>query len=211
MVVPGGVAELLELVEDHAIGPGAANLPALVVDLLDVRFAAGRGDHLGPDVLEPREPLAAHFLGQNGDGRAADEGRVERAAAAVVAGAGPDGFLRRRDRTGRSPAWARGSRTRRRLCAHRSERTCRTRPMIRVSTPVSSGGNSIQLPWLYSPPRSTGSFFHVMRNRLTGSTSHRPTFLQPPLDFLRHAARVAHLSERGQQNPPLAETLDRPR
>ena len=86
-----------------------------------------------------------------------------------------------------------------------------TRPMIRVSTPVSAGGNSIQLPWLYSPPRSTGSFFQVMRNRLAGSTSHRPTFFSRCLILFRHAARIAHLGERRQQNLPLAKALDRPR
>ena len=94
VVVPGGVAELFELVEDHAVGPGAANLPAHVEDLLDVGFAAGRGDHFGADFLEPFEALAAHLLGQDADGLAAQAGAVERAAAAVVAGRGPDGFLR---------------------------------------------------------------------------------------------------------------------
>jgi hypothetical protein len=35
-VVPQVVAELLELVEDHQVLAGAAQLPALVEDLLDV-------------------------------------------------------------------------------------------------------------------------------------------------------------------------------
>ncbi len=83
--------------------------------------------------------------------------------------------------------------------------------MIRASTPVSADGNSIQLPLLYSPPRSTGSFFHVMRNRLAGSTSHKPDVLEPLLDLLRHALRIAHLGERRQQNLPLAKALNGPR
>ncbi len=95
VVMPNGVAELLELVEDHAVGPRAADFPALVVNLFDVRFAARRGNHLGADLLQPLEPLAAHFFGQNGDGRAAHESRIERAAAAEVAGAGPNGFVLR--------------------------------------------------------------------------------------------------------------------
>ena len=96
MVMPHRVAELFELIEDHAVGPRAADLPALVVNLFDVRFAAGRRNHLGADLLEPREPLAAHFLRQDRDGRAAHERRIERPAAAEVARARPDGFLLRR-------------------------------------------------------------------------------------------------------------------
>ena len=47
LVVPDGVAEFLELVEDDdAVAAFVAKLPALVVDFLDVRFGAGRGDDL---------------------------------------------------------------------------------------------------------------------------------------------------------------------
>ena len=94
--MPRRVAELFELIEDHAVGPRAANLPALVVDLFDVRFAARRRNHFGADFLEPLESLAAHFLRQDRDGRAAHERRIERSAAAVVAGAWPNGFVLRR-------------------------------------------------------------------------------------------------------------------
>src|SRR6476660_3501627 len=55
--------------------------------------------------------------------------------------------------------------------------------MTRASTPVSADGNSIQFPLLYKPPHSTGSFFHVIRKRLTGSTSHKPTFFSRCLIF----------------------------
>ncbi len=48
-VVPQVVAELFELIEDHQILAGAAQLPALVEDLLDVRFGAGRLDHFAGD------------------------------------------------------------------------------------------------------------------------------------------------------------------
>ena len=89
-VVPAGVAELVELVEDDAVGPGFADLPALVVDLLDVGFAARGGDDLGADLLQPVEALAAHPLGQDGHGGAAHEIGIEGAAAAVVAGRRPD-------------------------------------------------------------------------------------------------------------------------
>ena len=71
------------------------DLPALVVDFFDVRFAAGRLDDFGADRLEPLEAFARHLLGQDRDRRAAQQRRIERAAAAVVSGAGPDGFLRR--------------------------------------------------------------------------------------------------------------------
>ena len=96
VVMPRRVAELFELIEDHTVGPRLANFPALVVDLFHIRFAARRWNHLGADFLEPLEPLAAHFFGQNRDGRAAHQRRIERPAAAVVAGAGPNRFVLRR-------------------------------------------------------------------------------------------------------------------
>ena len=40
VVMPYCISKLLKLVEDHAIGPGATNLPALVVDLLYIGFTA---------------------------------------------------------------------------------------------------------------------------------------------------------------------------
>ena len=49
--MPHRIAELFELVEDHAIGPRATDFPALVVNFFDVRFAARRCDHLRADFL----------------------------------------------------------------------------------------------------------------------------------------------------------------
>ena len=43
------IAKFLELIEDHAIWSRAANLPALIVDFLDVGLAARRLDHLRPN------------------------------------------------------------------------------------------------------------------------------------------------------------------
>ena len=74
-------------------GRVCADLPALVVDLLHVRFAARRGDDLAGHVAQPVEAFVAHLLGQDGHRLAAQQLRVEGAAAAVVAGAGPDGLL----------------------------------------------------------------------------------------------------------------------
>ncbi len=93
VVVPDGISELIELIEDHAIGPRAADLPALVVDLLDVSFPAGRGDDFGADCSEPVESLARHLLGQNRDRGAAEQGRIECSAPAVVSRRGPDRLL----------------------------------------------------------------------------------------------------------------------
>ena len=94
--MPDGVAEFLELVEDDdAVAALLAKLPALVVDFLDVRFGAGGGDDLvGADFLEPLEALAAHAFGQDRNRRAGEQGAVVGAAAAVVAGGRPHGFLR---------------------------------------------------------------------------------------------------------------------
>jgi hypothetical protein len=96
MMMPDRVPQLLELVEDHALRAGAADLPAPVVDLLDVRLAAGRRDDLGPDLLEPVEALAAHLLGQDADRVGTQQRAVEGTAATEVPGGRPDGLLRRR-------------------------------------------------------------------------------------------------------------------
>ena len=94
--VPEVVPELLELVEDHRLRLGLLDLPAGVEDLLDVGLAPRRRDDLGADRGEPLEPLAAHLLGEDRHRVAAQQRRVERAAAAVVAGRGPHRLLRDR-------------------------------------------------------------------------------------------------------------------
>ena len=94
VVVPGGVAELLELVQDEVVRPGAPQQRAGVVDLLDVALGARGTDHLGAHPLQPLEALPAHPLRQHGHRRAAQQGAVEHPAAAVVAGGGPDRLLR---------------------------------------------------------------------------------------------------------------------
>ncbi|MPN49749.1 hypothetical protein SDC9_197371 [bioreactor metagenome] len=68
LIVPEVVAHLLELIEDHHVVPGGAQLPGLVKDFLHVGLAAGGGDHLAGDLAEPLEPLPAHLGGQNGHG-----------------------------------------------------------------------------------------------------------------------------------------------
>jgi len=83
------IAEFIELVKDH-IERIVSQLPALVIDLLDVRFAARGGDHLRADGAQPVEALPRHLLGQDGDCRAAEQGAVKGPATAVVAGRGPD-------------------------------------------------------------------------------------------------------------------------
>ena len=92
VVVPQGVAHLGELVEDHH-GGILLQLPRLVEDLLDVGLAAGGGDDLTGDGLQPVKALLGHILGQNGHGLAGQQLGVERAAAAVVAGGGPHGLV----------------------------------------------------------------------------------------------------------------------
>src|SRR5439155_8353226 len=76
VVVPDRVSEFLELVEDDAVLAGLFYLPALVVDFLDVGFAAGGGDDFGADRFEPLEALARHLLGEDGDGGAAEQRAV---------------------------------------------------------------------------------------------------------------------------------------
>ena len=68
-------------------------LPGLVEDLLDVGLAAGGGDNLTRDGLEPVKALLGHILRQDGDGVAGQQLGVEGAAAAVVAGGGPYGVM----------------------------------------------------------------------------------------------------------------------
>ena len=92
VVVPQGVAHLLELVEDHVLGI-PLELVGLVEDLLDVGLAAGGGDDLGADLMEPVEPLLAHLRRQDGHAPGAQQPGVEGAAAAVVAGGGPHGLV----------------------------------------------------------------------------------------------------------------------
>ncbi len=88
-VVPQVVPELVELIEDDGLGPGAPDLPAHVEDLLDIALASGGGDDLGPDLFEPVEALPAHLLGKNRHRLAAQQSAVEGSAAAEVAGGGP--------------------------------------------------------------------------------------------------------------------------
>ena len=117
------------------------------------------------------------MLGQDGDRGAAEEGAIEGAAAAVVAGAGPDGFLRGgielAGDQARHEAAERGAdfvRAGGKVLADEADDSARDAG--------EAGGNSSQLPLLYPPPLALGSFFQVMRKRLTGSTSQRPTFFR---------------------------------
>ena len=85
IVVPQGVAHLLELVEDHVLGI-LLQLVGLVEDLLHIGLAAGGGDDLGADLMEPVKPLLAHLRRQDGHALGAQQ-------PAVVAGGGPHGLV----------------------------------------------------------------------------------------------------------------------
>ena len=69
------VPELLELVQ-HAVAARRAQLPDLVVDLLDVRLRARSGHDLRPVVADLREPLRAHVLRED-DQRAIAHARAD--------------------------------------------------------------------------------------------------------------------------------------
>jgi len=90
------VAELVELVEDDEVLARSPQFPALVEDFLDVALAARRRNDLACNLRQPLEPLAAHAFRQDGNGLTAEQRGIVRAPAAVVAGGGPDGLLRRR-------------------------------------------------------------------------------------------------------------------
>ena len=61
VVVPQGIAHLGKLVEDHH-GGILLQLPGLVEDLLDVGLAAGGGDDLAGDALEPVKALLLSLI-----------------------------------------------------------------------------------------------------------------------------------------------------
>src|SRR5439155_20219734 len=65
VVMPDRIAEFFELVEDNAIRPRAPDLPALVINFLDIGFPPRRGNDLRADRFEPFEALARHLLGEN--------------------------------------------------------------------------------------------------------------------------------------------------
>ena len=90
--MPKGIAHLLKLVEDHH-GGVLLELPGLVKDLLDVGLAARRGDDLPGDLAEPLKALLAHLGREDGHAVTGQQLGVEGAAAAVVAGGGPDGVM----------------------------------------------------------------------------------------------------------------------
>ena len=92
IVVPQGVAHLGKLVEDHH-GGILLQFPGLIENFLNIGLAAGGGDDLAGNGLEPIEALLGHILGQNGHGLAGQQLGVESAAAAVVTGGGPYGMM----------------------------------------------------------------------------------------------------------------------
>ena len=92
IVVPQRVAHLFELVEDHVLRI-MLELVGLVEDLLDVGLAARRCDDFRTDGVQPVKALLAHLGRENGDALRAEQAGVERAAAAVVAGGGPDSLM----------------------------------------------------------------------------------------------------------------------
>ena len=209
VVVPDGVAELLELVEDHdLVAALAPELPAHVVDFLHVRLGAGRGDDLvGLDALEPLEALLAHAFGQDGDGRAAQQRAVVGAAAAVVAGGRPNGLLRRRIEIAAHQARhetavgrAHLVRARREIAAHQTDDPgVHARDFLRELQPVAfakAAGLGIVLP------RDAEQIERIHRLQVD--------LLESFLDLRRHQLGVFLLGERRQDDPPLLGALDGP-
>src|SRR5664280_1740083 len=83
------VPELVELVEDKIEGV-LLQLPALVVDLFDVRLAPRGGDDLRADLFEPFKAFPRHAFGQDRNSRAIQQRAIKRAAATIVPRGRPD-------------------------------------------------------------------------------------------------------------------------
>ena len=91
--MPYAVAHLFELVEYDHVVTGVTELPGLIEYLFYVGLAAGGSDDFAGDLGEPIKAFLAHFGGQYGYAVAGKELGVEGAAAAVVAGRGPNGLI----------------------------------------------------------------------------------------------------------------------
>ena len=91
--MPYAVAHLFELVEYDHVVTGVTEFPGLIEDFLYVGLAAGGGNDFAGDLGEPVKAFLAHFGGQYGYAVAGKELGVESAAAAVVAGGGPNGLI----------------------------------------------------------------------------------------------------------------------
>ena len=91
--MPYAVAHLFELVEYDHVVTGVAELPGLIEYLFYVGLAAGGSNDLASYLGEPIKAFLAHFGGQYGYAVAGKELGVEGAAAAVVAGGGPNGLI----------------------------------------------------------------------------------------------------------------------
>ena len=208
VVMPAGVAELRELVENHQrVAAGAGQFMALVVDFLDVALATRGGDDLaGADLGQPGEALLAHLLRQNGDGIAAHEGAVERTAAAVVAGRRPDGLLRGRVEFAGDQA--------------RGEAAIRGADLVRSGRePFADGSDDARL----DPGQRRGELdvidaavkaafrlglvMPVDAEKVGRVDVPQADLFQLVLDAGGDLARVLHLGERRQDNAPFTATL----
>ena len=190
----------------------ARELVALVVDLLDVALGAGRPDDVGRvdhPVLEPVEALAAHALGQHGDAAAAHEPRDRDAAAAVVAGRGPDRAVARRvELPGDDP---------RREAAVGGEHLVRADHREAVAERdddrrVDAGQLARQHDVVRdaSTVRRSASLYQWTRKRLSGWASSGPTPASRARTVRGDQGRVGELGERRQSDAGLAEAGDRP-
>ena len=87
------VCEFGELVEDE-VGRVPFQVPAGVIDFLDVGLRAGGADHvigMGDPAVQPFEALAAHVFGEHSDAPAPHEPGDGHPAPGVVPGRRPDG------------------------------------------------------------------------------------------------------------------------
>ena len=80
------IAHHFELIEDANFGIAAAQALDLVVNLLDIAFAAGRADNPGAVTGDAVESFLAHLLRQHDDAVILHTAADERAADAVIAG-----------------------------------------------------------------------------------------------------------------------------
>ena len=194
------VPEFLELVEDD-VGRVLLQLPALVVDLLHVRFAARRGDDLRADLLQPVEPLAGHLLRQDRDGRAAEERAVKRAAAAEIPRRGPGGLVHLRIKFAADQARHQAAKRRAHLVRPRGEIFPDQSDHARLD--AGEGGRDLEVVHAAKPPRQQ---VVLPRDPKQVQRIHVPqaNAFEARFNRRRDERRVAQLPEGGDDDAALA-------